>query len=65
MTSELKRDVGVMSKHSVSEVCAIGITKCLQFLFHFIFDVGLSLLQCVWPLLGLKSNAINTCKYTK
>lgn len=30
------------------------------FLLHFIFDMELSLLRCIWPCLGLKSNAINT-----
>lgn len=65
MTSQLKRDVGVMSKRSISEICAIGITKPLQFLLHFIFDMELSFLQYVWPPSGLKSNAINIYKYTK
>lgn len=30
------------------------------FLLRFIFDMEHSLLRCVWPCLGLRSNAINT-----
>ena len=42
----VKENVGVMSKHSVSGVCAIGITRSLQFLFSLVFDMGLGFLVC-------------------
>lgn len=42
----VKENVGVMSKHSVSELCAIGITKSLQFLFHLFLIRDLAFL-CV------------------
>lgn len=42
----VKENVGVTAKHSVSGVCAIGITKSLQFLFHLFLIWDLAFL-CV------------------